>query len=71
MIQKPGKNPTDVASYRPISLLSISSKILEKLLLKKRYKPPRMDSLSPIWILQSTFNNTTMPSHYRYNQQSF
>jgi hypothetical protein len=29
MILKPGKQPTDVTSYRPISLLSIISKILE------------------------------------------
>jgi len=33
MILKPGKNPTDIASYRPISLLPVISKILEKLLL--------------------------------------
>ena len=32
-ILKPGKNPTDVTSYRPISLLPVISKILEKLLL--------------------------------------
>jgi hypothetical protein len=37
MVPKPGKNPTDVASYRPISLLPIVSKILEKLLLKRIY----------------------------------
>jgi hypothetical protein len=35
MISKPGKNPTDVTSYKPISLLSVISKILEKLLLKR------------------------------------
>jgi len=34
MLPKPGKIPTDVASYRPISLLPVISKILEKLLLK-------------------------------------
>jgi hypothetical protein len=34
MIQTSGKNPTDVASYRPISLLPILSKILENLLLE-------------------------------------
>ena len=34
MIPKPGKTPTDVATYRPISLLPVISKILEKLLLK-------------------------------------
>ena len=38
MIPKPGKPPTEVSSYRPISLLPILSKIFEKLLLK-RLKP--------------------------------
>jgi len=35
MILKPGKNPMDVPSYRPISLLPTISKLLEKLILKK------------------------------------
>ena len=38
MIAKPGKDPTEVTSYRPISLLPLLSKILEKLLLQ-RLKP--------------------------------
>lgn len=33
LIAKPGKNPNHVSSYRPISLLSTISKVLEKLLL--------------------------------------
>jgi hypothetical protein len=33
MILKPGKNPMDVTSYRPTSLLPVISKVLEKLLL--------------------------------------
>jgi hypothetical protein len=33
MILKPGENPTDVKSYRPISLLPVISKSLEKFLL--------------------------------------
>jgi hypothetical protein len=35
MVLKPAKPPTDVASYRPISLLPIISKILEKPLLHR------------------------------------
>jgi len=35
MIAKPGKNPNDITSYRPISLLPTLSKILEKLILKR------------------------------------
>lgn len=38
MIQKPGKPPHEVSSYRPISLLPIMAKLFEKLLLK-RLKP--------------------------------
>jgi hypothetical protein len=35
MTAKPGKNPADVMSYRPISLLTLLSKILEKVLLRR------------------------------------
>jgi hypothetical protein len=37
-ISKPGKPPEEATSYRPISLLSILSKVFEKLLLT-RYSP--------------------------------
>jgi len=51
MLPKPGKTPTDVASYRPISLLPVISKILEKLLLKRIYN----DTHSQAWILSHQF----------------
>jgi hypothetical protein len=35
MIVKPGKNPDDITSYRPVSLLPILSTSLEKILLKR------------------------------------
>jgi hypothetical protein len=38
IILKPGKNPNDVTSYRPINLLPVISKILEKLLLSRLTK---------------------------------
>ena len=37
MVLKPGKDPTDVMSYRPISLLSTISKTLQKLLSRQIY----------------------------------
>jgi len=51
MISKPGKIPTDVASYRPISLLPVISKILEKLLLKRIYNETHLQ----VWIPQRQF----------------
>jgi hypothetical protein len=51
MIPKPGKNLTDVASYRPISLLPEISKILEKLLLKRIYNDTHLQE----WIPQHQF----------------
>jgi len=38
MVLKPGKPATETASYRPISLLPLLSKLFEKLLLKG-FKP--------------------------------
>ena len=35
MIAKPGKPPSEISSYRPISLLGILSKLLEKFLLNR------------------------------------
>ena len=35
MIAKPGKPPNEISSYRPISLLTILSKLLEKLFLNR------------------------------------
>lgn len=35
MIPKPGKNPNEVSSYRPISLLPTLSKVLEKIILNR------------------------------------
>jgi hypothetical protein len=61
MIPKPGKKPTDVTSYRSISLLPIISKIHEKLLL------PRLlsDTHSQDWIPshQFVFLKASQPSN--------
>jgi hypothetical protein len=47
MILEPGKDPTDVTSYRPISLLPVISKILEKLPLSRLTKELRPQTSIP------------------------
>jgi hypothetical protein len=47
MISKPGKDPTDVSSYRPISLLPIISKVLEKLIHKRIIKDTNQQDWIP------------------------
>jgi hypothetical protein len=55
MIPEPGKSPNNVSSYRPISLLPIISKLLEKLLMKRIRSDPNTEE----WI----------PSHHSTVQQ--
>jgi len=47
MILKPGKQPTEVTSYMPISLLPIISKILEELLLHRLLSDPHSQDWIP------------------------
>ncbi|MFP3031195.1 MAG: hypothetical protein ACEY3M_08715, partial [Wolbachia sp.] len=47
MIPKPGKPPTEVTSYRPISLLPILSKIFERLLLNRIQETTLLNDLIP------------------------
>ena len=47
MILKPGKQPTDVTSYMPISLLPVLSKLLEKILLHRLLSDPRSQDWIP------------------------
>jgi hypothetical protein len=47
MVPKPGKNPTNIALYRPIRLLPILSKILKKLLLKRIYSDTNLQDWVP------------------------
>jgi len=65
MIPKPGKTSTDVASYRPISLLLIISKILEKLVLNRLY----IDTHPQTWIPTHQFGfrkaHSTIQQCYR------
>jgi len=60
MIPKPGKPPHEAASYRPISLLPVMSKLFEKLLIK-RLKPiierKNPNPQPPIRISEQTLDN--------------
>jgi hypothetical protein len=47
MIVKPGKDPTEISSYHPISLLSVLSKVFEKLILRRINKDLRPDEWIP------------------------
>ena len=47
MIPKPGKDPTLVSSYRPISLLPCLSKLYEKIILAKLLPPIESQNLIP------------------------
>jgi len=47
MVPKPGKPAHDVASYRPISILPIPSKVFEKLLLKRLRSDVDLSHLIP------------------------
>ena len=47
MIAKPGKPPNEISSYRPISLLPILSKLLEKLFLNRLKPIIARDNLIP------------------------
>ena len=64
MIHKPGKDPTDISSYRPINLLPTISKVLEKLI----YKQITNDTSQQGWIPHHHFgfrraHSTIQQSH--------
>jgi hypothetical protein len=60
MIAKPGKPPTEAAFYRPISLLTILSKIFERLLRKRIRKIISPDNQIPMHQFGFRENHTTM-----------
>lgn len=71
MILKPGKTPTEPTSYRPISLLPITSKLLESLFLKRFM--PIIDSKKIIPQHQFGFrkNHGTIEQIHRLVEQIF
>jgi hypothetical protein len=46
-IAKPGKDPTEVTSHRPISLISVLSKVFEKFILRRINKDLRPEKWIP------------------------
>jgi hypothetical protein len=65
VIPKPGKNPNNVSSYQPISLLSIISKLLEKLLLKRIRSDPNTEEWIPSHQFGFRENHSTVQQIHR------
>jgi hypothetical protein len=65
MIAKPGKPPTEAASYRPISLLPLLSKIFERLLQKRIKEKLNLDNLTPIHQFGFRENHSTIQQCHR------
>jgi hypothetical protein len=69
MIPNPGKPANEASSYRSISLLTIPSKIFEKLVLNriKRHRYPRYYTRLSVWIQRTAFYN---PANSQNSQQN-
>jgi hypothetical protein len=70
MILKPGENPTDVTSYRPIKLLPTIAKVLEKTDTqqnKSRVKSTKLDTRPPVCFPAGPLKHSTNASHCKYH----
>lgn len=73
VVLKPGKSPTDRASYRPISLMSCDTKILCKALAKRiEIHIPKiiMDDQNGFVLGRQAFNNTRRVLKVLYKKQN-
>ena len=55
MIPKLDNDPKEVTSYRPISLLSVTAKLLERLLLHRISTDTNIQEWVPIWLQGKSF----------------
>jgi hypothetical protein len=65
MIHKPGKPPTEVTSYRPISLLPIMVKVFERLLLNRIKESVSFNELIPAHQFSFHENHSTIQQCHR------
>jgi len=68
MIPKPGK-PIDITSYRPISLLPISWKVFEKLLLKRLRSDVDLSALLPNYQFSFRTGHSTIHQMHRVDHE--
>jgi hypothetical protein len=71
LILKPGKNPTSVSSYRPISLLPIISKILERLLQRRIRTDPNTKEWIPAHQFGFRENHSTVQQVHRITHKIY
>jgi hypothetical protein len=73
MIPKPGKPLEEASSYRPISLLPITSKIFEKAMLKRLRPILEENRILPDhqFGFRQTLNHRTSTPNYRNNKRNF
>ena len=73
MLPKPGKDPHLIASYRPMSLLPVFSKLLEKIIyyrIKTIIEIKKTNTGTPIWIQKQTVHDRANVQTYQRNNNS-
>jgi hypothetical protein len=65
MIAKPGKPPTEITSYRPISLLPILSKVFERLFLTRLEETTPINDIIPTHQFGFRANHSTIQQCHR------
>lgn len=69
LVPKPGKDPNSTTSYRPISLLPVISKVLEKLLIQKINSDPNTEEWIPDHQFGFRSNHSTIQQIHRINHE--